>query len=61
MTLVEALQNKLQSWKESISSCTEAEGDEQGRKTYVSASCSLHISGRWVFIFTLGDFSVIMH
>ncbi|XP_058246112.1 sodium-dependent lysophosphatidylcholine symporter 1-B-like isoform X2 [Hemibagrus wyckioides] len=41
MTLVEAFQNKLQSWKESISSCTKADEDEKGRKTYNHAGIPL--------------------
>lgn len=55
MTLAEAVLNKLQSWKESISSSTETEQDEKDRETYVSASCSL-VNWELGFTFTLGDF-----
>ncbi|XP_047655664.1 sodium-dependent lysophosphatidylcholine symporter 1-B-like [Tachysurus fulvidraco] len=41
MTLAEAVLNKLQSWKESISSSTETEQDEKDRETYNHTGISL--------------------
>lgn len=52
MTLVEGLQDKLQSWKEAISPCAAAEPDVKSKndETYVSVPHVLYLCG-YIYIY----------